>query len=441
MKLRKSTYISFLWSIVFCLFVTACAQPEIRRIPAPVASLAPVADTEKWTAKSKMTGEFFATWSQLRLYDDFSKPDNVVRFEQVWEETKAALSEIEQAVSTSVETSDVARFNALAYGEEIEISGHTAAILLAAKEGYAKTGGMFNPAAYPLVDLWGFTPRFTSAAYAPLYAYDRARGAQGLPLPEERYIGAFTGLADFDGIVLSGDAKTGYRLKKMVLPVVVDGVSYEAKIDLGGIAKGYAVDVVMELLAGNGYGYGLFSCGSSSMGLMKSASPKSVENGTLQYEVHIRHPRSENRNDAYLSVVQKDARLSTSGDYDHSYLLDGVRYAHIINPVTGYPMNAAHAETGQRGIATATVLGENATVCEVLSTALCLMEPKEAIRFVNEQLKAHSVALVLYDTDSATFEFVTNMPPESYRLQDEAFLPASRLDGHGNIVYEGTLFE
>ncbi len=441
MKLRRSTYIFLLWAIVFCLFVTACAQPEIRQIPAPVASSEPVADAEKLTSKSKMTGEFFATWSQLRLYDDFSKADNVLRFERVWQELKDMLSEIEQAVSVSVETSDVARFNALAYGEKMEISPHTAAILLAAKEGYEKSGGMFNPAAYPLVDLWGFTPRFTSAAYAPLYAYDRERDAQGLPLPEERYIDAFTKLADFDGILLSWDAETGYTLQKMVPPVTVDGIAYEAEIDLGGIAKGYAVDVVMELLARNGYEYGLFSCGSSSMGLMKSASPKSVENGTQRYEVHIRHPRSDNRNDAYLSVAQKDARLSTSGDYDNSYLLGDVRYAHIINPVTGYPMNTAHVEDGQKGIATATVLGENATVCEVLSTALCAMEPKQAIRFINEQLRAYSVALVLYDTNSPTFEFVTNMLPESYRLQDEAFLSANSLDGDGNIVYEGRLFE
>ncbi len=441
MKLRKSTYIFLLCVIVFCLFINACAQPEVRQIPAPVAPSVPVADAEKRTSKSKMTGEFFATWSQLRLYDDFSKPDNVARFEGVWEETKEVLSEIEQAVSVSVETSDVARFNALSYGEGMDISPHTAALLLAAKEGYEKTSGMFNPAAYPLVDLWGFTPRVMNAAYAPLYAYDRVRDEQGLPLPEEQYIRAFTTLADFDGILLSGDAETGYRLQKMVPPIEVDGVSYEAKIDLGGIAKGYAVDVVMELLARNGYEYGLFSCGSSSMGLMKSASPKSVENGTRQYEVYIRHPRSDNRNDAYLSVAQKDARLSTSGDYDNSYLLGGVRYAHIINPVTGYPMNTAHVEKGQKGIATATVLGENATVCEVLSTALCAMEPKETIRFINEQLSAYSVALVLYDTNSPTFEFVTNMPPESYRLQDKAFLPASRLDEDGNVVYEGQLFE
>ncbi len=440
MKLRKSTYIFLLW-LFMIFFINGCAQSKIEPVPAPYPSAAPTADGGKLTAKSKMTGEFFATWSQLRLYDDFSKPGNVVRFEQVWEELKEVLSEIEQAVSVSVETSDIARFNALAYGEEIEISGHTAAIILAAKEGYAHTDGMFNPAVYPLVDLWGFTPRFTSAAYAPVYAYDRERGPQGLPLPEERYISAFLKLADFDGIVLSGDAKNRYTLQKMVPPVEVDGIFYEAKIDLGGIAKGYAVDAVMELLTRNGYEYGVFSCGSSSMGLMKSASPKSVENGTQQYEVHIRHPRSDNRNDAYLSVAQKDARLSTSGDYDHSYVLDGVRYSHIINPATGYPMNTELVEKGQKGVATATVLGENATVCEVLSTALCAMEPKRAIRFINEQNGEYSPALVLYDTASTTFEFVTDLPPESYLLRDEAFLPVSSLDGDGSIVYEGRLFE
>ena len=205
MKLEKNRYIFRLWIIAIIILINGCSQPEISLLPTPTPSAAPVEEAEAWTAKSKMTGEFFATWSQLRLYDDFSKPDNLLRFERVWEETKKVLSEIEQAVSISVETSDVARFNALDYGEEMEISGHTAAILLAAQEGHEKTGGLFNPAAYPLVDLWGFTPRFTSTTYTPLYAYDRMRDAQGLPLPEERYISAFAELADFNGVILFGD--------------------------------------------------------------------------------------------------------------------------------------------------------------------------------------------------------------------------------------------
>jgi thiamine biosynthesis lipoprotein len=178
----------------------------------------------------------------------------------------------------------------------------------------------YDPTVYPLVDLWAFTPRFSNPGYQKELPYDRERTEHGFPLPDEKYIKGFTKLADFKDVILSGDEVKGYTLTKNIKPVTIDGITYQAKLDLGGIAKGYAVDVAMKMLRDYGYNYGYFSSGTSSIGVLKSASKKSVENGTFRYDLEIRKPRKGSTDEnSFMSVAIKDARLSSSGDYDHEY--------------------------------------------------------------------------------------------------------------------------
>ena len=62
-------------------------------------------------------------------------------------------------------SSDISRFNQLSFGEEIAVSNYTADMLSAAFYAYEKTGGLYNPCVYPLVDLWGFSYRFNASSY------------------------------------------------------------------------------------------------------------------------------------------------------------------------------------------------------------------------------------------------------------------------------------
>lgn len=392
-----------------------------------------------FTARSSQTVAYFSTVSSLILYDDFSDPANVLRFEATSAEIDRILDRINKAVSLSVTTSDLSRFNALAFGESMPISSDTASMCKVARDVFDATGGMFDPTILPLVDLWGFTPRFNKTDYAPGLAYDRTRNETGFDLPDEKFIAAFLSLVDFSKVVLTGNEQTGYTLTKLIPPVLVDGVQYNAQLDFGGIAKGYAVDCVTELLHDRGYAFGSFSCGGSSIVLLQNASARSRENGTYRYNLGLSKPRKGPLDESvYMSVATKDVRLSSSGDYDHSYLQNGIIYSHIINPKTGYPMNTP-AKENQKGIAVLTVLSGNADYDDAMTTALCVMGFEHALRFCNENLKGYQMTMVLYNTAQPFYEVITNIPAEDFTISDPDYVLASHLDANEQIVYDGSL--
>lgn len=419
----------------------AVKQAWIRHAQTARASGANEKAPVNYTSKGVQTVAHFSTVTSLIVYDDFSVPANVLRFEETWAEIQQVLDRIDKAVSVSIESSDTSRFNALDHGESIRISKDAANIFKVAREAYTATGGLYDPTVLPLVDLWGFTPRFNTNDYAPQHPYDRIRIGSAYSLPDEKFISSFLKLVDFSRVVLAGDDQTGHTLTKLIPPVTVDGVEYKAQLDFGGIAKGYAVDCVTQLLNERGYEYGSFSCGGSSILLLKNASARSVENGTFRFSLGLSKPRKTDSDESvYMTVAAKDVRLSSSGDYDHSYVLDDTIYSHIIHPKTGYPMNTP-AGPDQKGIAVLTILSGSAALDDAMTTALCLMGFEEAIRFYNESMKDYRMTMVLFNQAHSFYEVVTNIPEDEFTIMDPAFVLASHLDGDRNIVYQGTLLK
>lgn len=413
-----------------CLALAGCGRSAS---PAPL-------DIQDYTAKTKQTSAFFGTTSTLCLYGDFTDTSAAAAYEDTWRQVKELLERIEAAVAVDMPGSDVARFNALRYGESCRVGADTAKILAEARRVYEDTGGVYDPTVYPLVDLWAFTPRFNSNTYEPEQPYDRPRLEGKIALPDAGYIDAFVKLVDFGGVELTDGGEQGYTLTKNIPPVEVAGVEYQAQLDLGGIAKGYAVDQVMELLRAQGWQYGYFSCGSSSIGMLQSASQAAQADGTYQFSLGVRKPRQTQRQgSAYLSVGVRNASLSSSGDYEHSYEVDGVLYCHIIDPSTGWPVNTPASEGGQQGLATVTLLGGTAAYDDGLTTALCLMGPQKALDYLNERLPGYQAAFVIYRAGSDTYELVTNLPEGQYTVQDDAYQLAGEVDSQGRLVYTGSL--
>ena len=418
--------------LCFLLLLCACGHPPSARTE-PVESAEPAIQEESTrpvlSGKSKVTMSFFGTVCAMYVWDDFSVPEADRRFQAVWNEAKELLTEIECAVSVSKAGSDIERFNSLQEGESVEISEHTARIIRIAKKAYEETDGLYDPSVFPLVDLWGFSPRFSGV-----------EGVKELPLsetypPEEDYIEAFAALADFSKIELSENEDGTFRLTKNIPSVTVRGKRYEAQLDLGGIAKGYAADEVTKLMEQHGYVYGYFSCGGSSLSLLRGRE----EDGGLYY-LGMRKPRGDSAGEInYITVPAAECGLSTSGDYDHCRIQDGIRYCHIIDPRTGWPANTPAEDGRQSGIATATVIGKDAAYTDCISTALCLMEPDKAITYLNSHLADCLVTMVFYDNREEFFEIITNLQPDQYTVEDEAYRPACT-EKNGQIQYIGTLF-
>ena len=127
------------------------------------------------------------------------------------------------------------------------------------------------------------------------------------------------------------------------------------KIGLGGIAKGYALDRAAELLRAHGVRDFLILGGGQVMaGGHKDGKP---------WRVGIRDPRGEPE-DYFATLDVTDASTSTSGDYERYFVLDGVRYHHILDPRTGMP---------SKGLRSVTTVSPDATLADALSTAIMVL--------------------------------------------------------------------
>ena len=126
-------------------------------------------------------------------------------------------------------------------------------------------------------------------------------------------------------------------------------------LGVGGIAKGHALDQAAALLRAHGVGEFSLSAG----GQVVVAGDR---NGR-PWRVGIRDPRGSPL-DYFAMVDVTDASVSTSGDYERFFELDGVRYHHVLDPRTGMPA---------RGVRSATVITSDATLADALSTALMVL--------------------------------------------------------------------
>lgn len=377
---------------------------------------------------TKQTSAYFGTVSALFLYDS---PDNTSHFEQTWTLVKSILDEVERTVSVSMPDSDISRFNALPSGETMEISAVTADILRIAFAVHEETGGLYDPTVYPLIDLWGFSPRFNTNAYKPLLPYDRAYENGKLPLPDSVHIDALLALVGLNGLVLTEEDSRFY-LTKHTPSVTIGDTVIHAQLDLGGIAKGYACDRVKQLLSNRGYTMGHFVCGDSSMAIL--SRPEGA------YKLNLGKPRAgSNRSSHFATVTVSDRALSTSSDNRHAYTIDSVRYCHIIDPRTGYPINMPLGSE-QKGAASITLLSSSAARSDAITTALCLMSPQKAADFAGAKLNGDSVIITLYASSSDTLEVMYNLPADDITLSDPAYRIASETDAQGQMMYTGSFF-
>ncbi|MGI6687656.1 MAG: FAD:protein FMN transferase [Christensenellales bacterium] len=403
-----SAFISTMVMVIHCLSVSA--QPKLL---------------------SHQTMDYFSTVSALFLY---CEPEQNEQFGNVWSHIKRLLADIDEAVSLSHPDSDISHFNNLGYGEKTAIRPLTAQMLSIAFDVYAQTDGLYDPTVYPLVDLWGFSPRFNLNTYQPSMPYDRAYINGRLPLPDRSHIDALLPLVGLSGIDMYYENGVWY-LKKNTPPVTIDGCVIQAQLDFGGIAKGYACDLVKEYLQNQGYTMGYFVCGGSSMAIL--SHPK--EDGL--YSLTLGKPRPGKKNVShYATIAVHNTMLSTSSDNTHAYQFNGIRYCHIINPHTGYPVNMPNDEGIQRGTASITLFAQNAARSDALTTALCLMPPQEAFDFIAQHLPQNLAVAALYQSDIDTIEVITNITEDHISIDDPAYIPASFTIATGETTYTGTFF-
>lgn len=234
---------------------------------------------------------------------------------------KAAEDEIhrlEKIFSVTDNQSDIYKLNNSASNETV-IDSEAYILLDYAKYINTITEGNFDVTVYPVMELWGFTDK-------------------NYKVPDESEIAEALSLVNSKNIVL----KENYTAR----------LNNNAKVDLGGIAKGYIADKAAQAMKNAGVEYGIISLGGN---IRTVGTKPSGEN----FKIGIKHPDS----DEYFAIIDTgDCSVITSGAYQRNFTREGKTYHHIIDPETGYPADS--------DIQSVTIIGEDGALCDALSTAI-----------------------------------------------------------------------
>lgn len=142
----------------------------------------------------------------------------------------------------------------------------------------------------------------------------------------------------------------------------------DMQVDLGGIAKGYVADRIKAYLIENGVRSACINLGGNVMAL--GAKPDGSP-----WRIGIRDANGT-ESDCIEVLDCIDSAVVTSGNYERCFILDGIRYHHILDPESGMPIN--------NGVASVTILADSATLADALSTACFLMGEDEGTEFAKE---------------------------------------------------------
>ena len=138
------------------------------------------------------------------------------------------------------------------------------------------------------------------------------------------------------------------------------------KIGFGAVGKGYAADKAKKLLISRNVKSGILNASGDLNAWGKQANGK-------DWMVAIKNPLNKNNVFSWLPI--NDSAIVTSGNYEKFVEFDGVRYSHIINPVSGYPAS---------GINSVSVLTKNAEFADALSTSVFVMGVETGMDFINQ---------------------------------------------------------
>ncbi len=300
------------------------------------------------------TQEFFAmdTYMTLTAYGENAK--------EAVEAGEAEIERLDAYFSTGDEGSAIYAINAAGGGE---LSDEAAMLVYRCLDIWEETGGIFDISIYPVMELWGFT----TGDYA---------------VPSDDALAATLEKVDAGRLAITEE----------------DGVAYLTmdegmEIDLGGVVKGYADDRVSEIFEEYGVENGIINLGGDVHVL------GSKPDGT-QWRVGIVDP---NDTDGYMGgLALSDTSVVTSGGYER-YFEDedtGVRYHHIIDPRTG--------SSAYNGLVSVSVVSDDGTLADALSTSLFIMGVPDAITFCEEHC-AEDGFDALMETDDGEIYVTDNL--------------------------------
>lgn len=270
---------------------------------------------------------------------------------------------LDALLSTGDENSEIYQLNQKGEATLSEDGGY---LVERALELYKKTDGAFDIAIYPVMQAWGF----------PTQEYH---------VPDDATLK--------EKLILADASKVNYDKDTRKISFDRDGM----EIDLGGIAKGYTSAQIMQIYQECGVTSGLVNLGGNVQAL-------GCKTDGSKWKVAIQSPDDT---EDYLGILEiENQAVITSGGYERYFEEDGVTYHHIIDPATGYPADS--------GLISVTIVSDDGTLADGLSTSLFIMGEEKAAQFWKENSEKFETIMEtadgkLYVTEGIADSLTTDM--------------------------------
>lgn len=331
--MKHRTIAAALAGILLLSLLAGCQPQGAENSAAPTTG----PTVEAGLPKQSRVGFFFDTVITIEAYTDD---------ETILDDALAECQRYDDLLSKTKEGSDVWKINH-ANGERVAVSQETRDIIEKALEYSDLSDGRFDITIEPCVALWDFT------------------GENVGVLPDEAELAEAASHVDYTKIDINDQG--------VQLPV-------GETIDLGAIAKGYITDRIRDFLVDRGVTCGILNFGGNV--LVIGSKPDGSD-----WNIGIQDPDSTT-GESIAVVPVRDCAVVTSGIYERGFDLDGVRYHHILDTSTGWPV--------QNELAGITILAGDAFDADALSTTVFAMGLEEGTAFV-ESLEGVEAVFITRD--------------------------------------------
>lgn len=279
----------------------------------------------------------------------------------------AEVRKVDELMSDYRDDSEISRVNKDGFNRAVPVSEATYEVLKRSIEFSKLTGGAFDITVGPLVDLW------------------RSAKKKGVT-PSQEEIAQARSRVGFENLTLHEKDKT--------VKLAVAGM----RLDLGGIAKGHAVDKAIEAMQQAGAIGGMVDAGGDIRCFGKPPPGKKM------WRIGLQDPKlAKNDSESGLLLILKlhSGAVATSGDYQQFALIEGKRYSHIINRQSG---------TSAEGLSSVTIITDNATDADALATAVSVMGQEKGLALIETRPNTEAILI----TSQPNYELIKTSGAEKY---------------------------